>query len=186
MGGGSSADNDDREIVGLRNQAAEQLQVIGLFHRSLTPNTSPYDYQPRIFSVASVSLRVCLFCQGSNFWMFWPANIIFGMRYIFRISTSRSTINLSRSRGQGQSQLNAHARVVCHRLKDNHVNNSNNNNNNNNLKIIIIITIMSFVQWLLRRLVRWGMMHNFSWQRLAAEQRSAQPIRGKASSSSSS
>ena len=42
---------------------------------------------------------------------------------------------------------------------------------------------MSFVQWLLRRLVRWRMMHkHFSWQRLAEEQRSAQLICRKACS----
>ena len=39
---------------------------------------------------------------------------------------------------------------------------------------------MSFVQWLLRRLIRWRMMRNFSWQRLVGEQHFAQPIRGNA------
>ena len=34
-------------------------------------------------------------------------------------------------------------------------------------------------QWLLRRWVLWQMRHNFFWQRLAGEQRYAQPIRGK-------
>jgi len=35
--GGWSADNDGRQTIGLTSQAAEQLHVIGLFHRSLTP-----------------------------------------------------------------------------------------------------------------------------------------------------
>jgi len=34
-------------------------------------------------------------------------------------------------------------------------------------------------QWLLRRWVLWRMRHNFFWQRLAEEQRFAQPIRGR-------